>query len=104
MGIKEVYELLNKYRGFKFEVTHHIGENEPISSYEGTPTKLFCEYVDEEYGHALAVHFDNFTIECAENEFSFETGTSTINGQPYGPYAIISFKDHKRVYIMIEFK
>ncbi len=103
-GISEVYRLLKENEQKVFEVLLFIGEGEPSSIYQGKPTAIFSDYIDEEIGNVLTIHFDDDSLEVTEQYFTFESGVSTVNDVPYAPYIAITNKGDKDVYIHIEFK
>lgn len=103
-GIAEAYRLLKENEKRKIEIAHYMGEGEPASIYQGVPTMIQADYIDEVVGNVLVLSFDDYSFEVTEQYFNFESGISTVNGEPYAPFIAITFKDYDDIYILIEFK
>ncbi|WP_374187478.1 hypothetical protein ACEPPU_24320 [Priestia aryabhattai] len=103
-GVKRVYDFLKENEHRSFEIQSFIDEGETLATIVEKPTSIICDYVNETIGHALAIHFENASIEFTEQNFEFQKALTSIGGVPYGFTVIINHKKNTDFYYWIDFR
>lgn len=69
--IKIAYNLLKRAEHKVFNVDLYNGLDVPILSIHEKPESIILDYVNEEEGHELNIHFKNSSIVVTEKDFEF---------------------------------
>lgn len=71
-NIQNVYRFLKSQKDKPFDVLQFAGEYQPVMEIRvGVPEQIHLDYIDEEIGHSLCVHFKDLTVDFTEKEFDF---------------------------------
>jgi hypothetical protein len=69
--IRIAYDLLKRAEHKVFNVDLYNGLDAPILSIREKPEFIILDYIDEEEGHELNIHFKNSSIVATEKDFEF---------------------------------
>ncbi|UAT29458.1 hypothetical protein K7T73_12695 [Bacillus badius] len=70
--IQSVHRFLELQKDKSFDVLQFAGEHQPVMEIRaGVPEQIHLDYIDEEIGYSLCIHFKDLTVDFTEKEFDF---------------------------------